>query len=195
MMRITMNTITSLVSRASAVLVTVVALQGCETINAQSDYDKGFSFAGYDTFAWISEHPLVASEAGVSPLAEQRIQRAFTDVMQSKGIRYVADAAQADFVVAFSLGSREKVSVTSTPMYGGYYRMGGGYWGAPYYQDVDVRQYTQGRLAIDVFDVKERRPVWHGFATKNLTESVRADPEPVIREAVTTILKDFPPTP
>ena len=194
-MRINMNTFTTFVSRASAVLFATVALQGCETINAQSDYDKSFGFAGYDTFSWISEHPLVASEAGVSPLAEQRLQRAFTDVMQSKGIRYVADAAQADFVVAFSLGSREKVSVTSTPMYGGYYTMRGAYWGAPYYQDVDVRQYTQGRLSVDIFDVKERRPVWHGFATKNLTESVRADPEPVIREAMAAILENFPPTP
>jgi hypothetical protein len=190
-----MASIANLAVRACVVLLATWVVQGCQSIQTQSDYDKAFSFAGYDTFSWVSEHPLVAKEVGVSPLSEERLMRAFTDVMASKGIRYVADAQQADFVVAFSLGSREKVSVTSTPVYGGYYTMRRGYWGAPYYQDVDVRQYTQGRLSIDILDVKERRPVWFGYATKNLTESVRADPEPVIREAVAAILKDFPPKP
>lgn len=187
-----MNQLSTFAARATAFLLITAALAGCETINANADWDKSFAFSGYDTFAWVSEHPLVSKEAGTSPLAEQRIQRAITDVMLSKGIRLVDDPKQADFVVAFGLGAREKVSVTSTPYMGGYYGRGP-YWGARYYQDVDVRQYTQGRLAIDVYDVTARRPVWHGYATKNVTESMRADPEPHIREVVTAILAKFPP--
>jgi hypothetical protein len=66
-------------------------------------------------------------------------------------------------------------------------------WGYGYYNDVDVRQFTEGHLAIDAFDVALRRPVWHGYGTKNVTSAMRKDPEKAINEAVTAILKDFPP--
>jgi len=62
-----------------------------------------------------------------------------------------------------------------------------------YYQDVDVREYTEGRLAIDLFDVRRRRPVWHGYGTRSLTGREVKDPEKLIGAAVTAILADFPP--
>jgi hypothetical protein len=56
-----------------------------------------------------------------------------------------------------------------------------------------VRQFTKGRLAIDFFDVKLREPVWHGHASKSISESDRARAEEVINKAVAEILKSFPP--
>ena len=54
------------------------------------------------------------------------------------------------------------------PLYLGYY----GWWGRPYWgRDVDVRQYREGTLSIDLFDVRTHRPVWHDWAKKE-TESV-----------------------
>ena len=69
-------------------------------------------------------------------------------------------------------------------------------WGGMYYgyeMETTVRQYTRGMLAIDVFDVAERRPVWHGVAEKRITESDREDAAATIREAVNAILDGFPP--
>jgi hypothetical protein len=93
--------------------------------------------------------------------------------------------------VAFTLGAREVVDVNSTAYPTGFYRPYG--WGGAYYQDVDVRQYTEGRLAIDLFDTRLKRPVWHGYVTKNITGKDQADPQAVITEAVSSILVDFPP--
>ena len=90
------------------------------------------------------------------------------------------------------VGARERVSVTSTP-YPVAYR-GAWRWGRAYYNDVDVRQYTEGRLAIDIFDAKEKRPVWHGYATANVSSATdRAERQALLREAVTKILAEFPP--
>jgi hypothetical protein len=66
-------------------------------------------------------------------------------------------------------------------------------WGGAYYQDIDVRQYTEGRLAIDVFDGKLKRPVWHGFATKTISSADQADPQKAIDAAVAAIVAEFPP--
>jgi hypothetical protein len=48
-------------------------------------------------------------------------------------------------------------------------------------------------LAIDVFDVASRRPVWHGVATKTIHESDREDAGGTIKAAVDAILEGFPP--
>lgn len=176
---------------AAAAIFPLFLLQGCETIRVVSDHDPSFSFAGYDRFAWMSEHPMVAAGPGANPLLEGRIMAAITDSMRAKGILLVPEA-QADFVVSFSVGARDRVSVTSTP-YPVAYR-GAWRWGGAYYNDVDVRQYTEGRLAIDVFDAREKRPVWHGYATANISNVTdRAERQELLRDAVARILDEFPP--
>ncbi len=53
--------------------------------------------------------------------------------------------------------------------------------------------YTEGMLAVDVFDNESRQPVWHGWARKRITGRDIEDPEASIDEAVEAILADFPP--
>jgi hypothetical protein len=168
-----------------------LVVAGCETISAHSDYDRSNDFSRYGTFAFISDRPLVSAPPEVNPLLEGHIVRAVTASLSAKGMRLVGDPAKADFVVAFTLGAREKVQVTSTPYPAGFRGPYG--WGMGYYNDVDVRQYTEGRLAIDVFDMTSKRPVWHGYATKSVTSGDRANPQPLIQKAVDAILADFPP--
>ena len=179
------------VVRVCAAAFILFGLSGCETIKAVSDHDPAFSFSGYDTFSWMSAHPMVTSAPGVSPFAEERIMAAITDTLGGKNIRYLPDSNQADFVVAFSVGAREQVSVTSNTYpvaYRGAYR-----WGGMYYQSVDVRKYTEGRLAIDIFDVREHRPVWHGYATGNVGSNDPLKRRQLIKDAVAKILESFPP--
>ena len=119
----------------------------------------------------------------------------------TKGYRLIPDAESADFVLAFTVGSREEIKVDSYPSmsagYAGYgYPRHWGGWGGAYYgvgTETSVRQYTKGMLAIDVFDVASRRPVWHGVATKTIYESDREDAGGTIQAAVDAILEGFPP--
>ena len=183
--------------RSSSLFLACLALagfSGCETIRVVSDHDPSFSFAGYDSYAWISEHPMVSSAPGVNPLLEGRIMAAIQASLGAKGMKLAADPAQADFVVAFGVGARDRVSVTSTPYPVGY--RGAWRWGGVYYNDVDVRQYTEGRLAIDIFDANEKRPVFHGYATANISATTdQAKRQQMLREAVAKILAGFPPAP
>jgi hypothetical protein len=173
--------------------VVLVLASGCESISTKTDYDTAFDFSGYHTFSWISKSPLVSKSPEVSPLAEGRIENAVRSVLSGKGFRFVDDPAKADFVVAFTLGARQQVRVTSNPYAAGY-GMRPYMWGGPYYQDIDVREFTQGRLAIDIFDVKQKQPVWHGHATKSISSSDQKNAEELINKAVAAILAGFPPT-
>ena len=137
---------------------------------------------------------MVTSAQGVNPLLEGRIMAAIQGTLGEKGMKLIADTAQADFVIAFGVGARDRVSVTSTP-YPVAYRGAWG-WGRAYYNDVDVRQYTEGRLAIDIFDASERRPVFHGYATANISATTdQAKRQQMLRDAVAKILAGFPPAP
>jgi len=179
--------------RLSALLVTsVICLGGCASaIDVRTDYFPEAKFATYRTFSFMPERSLrVAATAPVSPLLEGRLISAATATLTSNGYRRVDDPNQADFVVSFTLGARDKIRVNSYPT---SYR-GSWAWGGPQLHEVDVRNYTEGTLAIDIFDVATHQPVWFGSASKTISNADRANPTPLINEVVGAILGKFPPT-
>ena len=121
--------------------------------------------------------------------------------LASRGYGRVDNPESADFVVSFTIGSREEIDVDSYPSmsasigyaYPRHWRWGGAYYGLGVGTETTVRQYTRGMLAIDMFDVTERRPVWHGTAEKRLRDSDRDASQEVIQGAVDAILAGFPP--
>ena len=179
--------------RLFATFIMALGAVGCSSLDVHSDFNESFDFSTYQSFGFISDKPLLFAEtAPVNPLFEGRLLRATRDALESKGYRFVDDREQADFVVSFTIGARDKIKVTSYPTtYRGYSRRLG--WGGAYYNEVDVRNYTEGTLAIDLFDVQQRSPVWHGWAVKTISARDRSNPTQAINEAVTAILADFPP--
>jgi hypothetical protein len=180
-------------------LVLLLCTGGCESIQTNCDFNPVVDFSTYHTFSWISDNPMIAASPTVSPMTQGRVQLAIIDVLQQKGITYVSNPAQADFVVSFTAGTHQQVRVDTTSYPIGY--QGPWAWGMGYYQDIEVREYQQGRLSIDMFDTKLRQPVWHGWGSKNITGSdqkrllarVGREPAAMIHKAVEAILKDFPP--
>ena len=178
----------------------VIFLGGCAAgFEAIHDRDPGHDFSGYKTFGWISAHPMKAGTASRSnnPMLEPRIMAAVDRALRAKGYTKLFQAENADFVLSFTVGSREEIKVDSYPTMTGGYAVYGGRpgWGGAYYgygTQTSVRQYTKGMLAIDVFDVKERKPVWHGAATKTIRDSDRNAVDETINAAVDAILEGFP---
>ena len=98
-----------------------------------------------------------------------------------------------DMVVAYSVGSEDKVRVHQSPgrtvtayPYGGRYHYGA--WHST--SSVSVQQYTEGTLSIELYDSKTEQAVWVGWASKRLSRS--DDSRTVITEAVSKILQEFP---
>lgn len=186
-------------SKNLAIVIAAIFLSACATpgFEAKHDYDDTIDFSGYQTFSWISQNPMNIGVTTVapSPLLEPRIMSSLERALVAKGYRYVKLPNDADFVVSFTVGARDEIRVDSYPATGGgYYRRGG--WGGAYYgygTETRVRQYTKGTLAVDLFSVQQRRPVWHGFATKKITEDDRDNQSATIDAAVAAIIAGFPP--
>jgi hypothetical protein len=167
-----------------------VFLCSCASIQVGSDYDRSASFAGYHTFAWmVREH-----HGSSNPLTAQRAQDAIEAELTRRGFVHASDPAGADFIVDFTIGAHDRMDVQSfpEPYYGPYWSYPG--WWRPYWgSTLDVRTYREGTLSIDVFDGRTHRPVWHGWARKDLTRSDTEHSEGPIRHAVRSVLADFPP--
>ena len=172
----------------------VLGLAGCaSTIETFSDHDNSVAFENYESFAWISDHPMVSSPkraATSNPFMEPRIKDAIQDELISRGYRFVQQDEDADFVVSFSVGGRKELSIESYPVaYRNRWTWGGAYIG----ESTSVESHTEGVLSIDLFDAGTKSPIWHGVAKKNLTASEANLRGSIIEDAVAAVLAEFPP--
>ena len=182
--------------------VVSLLMTGCASgFKGTYDYDRDHDFSNYTSWAWISENPMTigATDNIPSPLLEPRIMSAIKDNLTTKGFTMADSPASADFVVAFTVGSRDKIRVDTYPTYYGGFGYPRG-WGSPYYgvgvsygTETQVREYTNGMLAIDIFDVSEQRPMWHGYTEKSISSSDRKNIEATVNAAVAAVLSGFPP--
>jgi hypothetical protein len=97
--------------------------------------------------------------------------------LANAGYSKVADG-KGDMIIAFTIGARDRVDVTDWgpvgPYYPGYGRAYPYGW-SYHYRDIDVRTVTEGSLAVDIFDARTDRPVWHGIATATIGSKGASD--------------------
>lgn len=178
-------------------LTAVIALtSGCASIRSGAHQDPAADLTTYRSFAWIDSDPLVVSAestAAVSPLTRRKIMAALRASFEERGYDYRDDPAAADFVIAFTVGTREKIDRSSYPIvyrgdwdwhpYSGFYPHAG----------YEAHSYTEGTLGVDIFDARTRQPVWHGWASKRVRQADIDDPSPAIDIAAHAIAERFPP--
>lgn len=193
--------------RTALSLLLVLSISACATpLKSSVDVADHAEFGELKTYAWITDQPLftsnVASPDVVNPLNEQRIRTAVEGQLQNKGYQKVS-IDQADFVVAFTLGARDRVRVTQYyndfgynyygyhhgfSRFGRFNRFGHGFSG--FGPSVSVQTFTEGTLVVDIFDNTENEAIWHGSASKRLSRDNGA--LELIDEAVTALLAEFP---
>lgn len=176
-------------------VIVIAVLAGCASMKIGSHQDESASLEGYRTFTWITDDPLILAagdQVPISPLSKKKIVDGIATTLTDKGYSFTSNRSDADFVVSYTVGTREKIDASAYPS--GY----SGAWGwhlhgRNYYQaEVRHRSYTEGTLGIDIFDGRTNQPVWHGWASKTISASDRDDPSSAITRAVQGILEQFP---
>lgn len=195
--------------RLLGLLLAVCYLAGCAaTPSVFTDFDQSQPFENYQTFTWMSDKPMIVSgDRGPNPIVAKRLQDDIKTTLEEKGFKFVAEKKDANFVVAFTVGARDKLEIRereTVSYYGSHWRWGQDYFGVVYPRDiyprgvrrteVTTRKYAEGSLSIDIFDVERKSPVWHGSASKRLSrDELQGRSVESTRMAVQTILSGFPP--
>ncbi|WP_448550038.1 DUF4136 domain-containing protein [Thalassotalea fusca] len=176
-----------------AVVMLVAACTTVSPIKANFDRNDSVDTSNYKTFAWLISDKILADSGDINPVMKLRVDDAIEQAFITKGYQLVDSAEQADFVISYTVGSRDKVKIDSFPV---SYRGSFG-WGRHYYgsygmaTETHVRNYTEGKLAVDVYDVKSRQPAWHGWATKRLSSSDKQAMESTIKAIADEVINQF----
>jgi hypothetical protein len=168
-------------------MVAVAFLAGCATVSTQYDYDRETDFSLLQSYRWL---PVKASEE-VSELTVRRIERSVDAELAEKG--YQSSASDPDFLLAAHIGKKDKLEVVD---WGYAYYPAGRYYGTYYLapRRIDVYEYQEGTLILDVIDAQSRHLVWRGTATAAIQPNLSPEQrEQRIRQGVRELLSQFPP--
>ncbi len=194
-MNIIATKIKTVVLASAALLVAACATPIKSTIDQASDSD----ISAFKTYAWISDEPYTSGNAArselINPLNFRRVREGIEEELNRKG--YVKTAQnEADFVLGFTLGARDRVRVQH--YYDNFgYRYFGNYGRFGFRPGIgitsSVRTVTEGTLAVDLFDNRTREAIWHGVATRSLSGD--ANGQELIMEAVAALIGPIPARP
>lgn len=146
------------------------------TYSVTSDYEKGVNFSSYKTFQILKQKK--GFPVGANPINKQRIDRAILKEMNEFGFDTSKDP---DLLVSWFVKVK---TIKEMNVYHDYYgRWRGRNW-------VEVNEYDEGTLIIDLVDRKSKQVVWHGVTSGRVYENM-PDVENEINEAVKALFEKF----
>jgi hypothetical protein len=168
--------------------LTALGLLGaCSSVKVSSDFDREANFASYKTYSFTKE----ALELPVGDINRKRVLDAVVNELSAKGF---TTSDQPDVWVDLKVNTQQKESATATtssPYGSGYgYRWGGGFSTTT----INVEQYTEGTMFVDIIDVGKKQLVWQGRAVGTLDPDASAQKrESNINAAIKQIFTEYPP--
>jgi len=157
----------------------------CALVQAQDvkyNYEPGADFSKYKTYKWVD----VPDAKYPDQLTSNQIKVALDSELLLKGLTRTEDD-KADLYVAYQIAISEETQWYASS-YGGRYRAMGG-MGTATSSTIKI-----GTLVLDMYDVAEKKQVWHGDATKTLDPS--KDPkknQEKLQKVAKKLLKNYPP--
>ncbi len=177
-------------------LIALAALLGScsKSLSIYSDFDRSAHVDAYRTFGWASINAAESSNAPLyaNELNDKRIKKFISVEMESRG--YVLSDQKPELLLHYHIIVDNKTGVSSSPgpYYHGYYgpyRYYYPYWG---YSQINVYNYKERTLIIDLIDASKNDLVWRAWVSPFLEDNPTDKTEADIREAVMMIFTKFP---
>ena len=183
-----------------------IFISGCSTLEVQVDYDSKYNFKKLSTFSVV-----YVKKDDSKDFARSRISKILERHIQDKGYTKV-EKNQADFYFTVHLDIQENSQVETNYETMGIRpnRLNRGYMpigrpvnnslymrSAMYEPDVRVTtntyEYEDGKLIIELFDVKQKEVVWQGIAKDELSTGMSQEEKSIyINQVISELFKDFP---
>ncbi len=166
----------------------IAVTTSCSSIKVSSDFDHQADFAAYKTYAFAKE----TEQLPIDDINRKRLIDAISKELAAKGF---SKSEQPDVLVDMFVASelKQTATATSSPSYygGGYrYRWGGGFSTTT----INVENYTEGTLFVDIVDASTKQLVWQGRGVKTLDpDATPSQREKNINYAVKQIFTKYPP--
>ena len=153
-----------------------LALAGCASApkpELSRIQDPNADFHAYRTFAFYP-----GRGGGYTSIFERRLLDAARRQLERRG--YVFDMLAPDVLVTVGAVVEERQALRRVP---GHFPGGDG---------VETEDYRQGRLAIDLIDVRRREVVWRGIAEGRVSDAMLHNAGAAAEKAVEAVFEAFP---
>src|SRR5688572_22050844 len=185
--------------RTLSLLPLLLALAVCVAkYDVRTDSDPAIDFSAYQSFAIPPRTKPDTPDVLDNSLMRKRLEGMFVKELNGHGLAAAADPATADLLVRYWITTEAKTDISTVPSggpsgygYGSPYPYWGGRWG-PMYQDVIVRDYTEGTLVLDLVDRQRDELVWRAYVVGTLSRE-RETVYQLVEEALGRAFEDYPP--
>jgi Domain of unknown function (DUF4136) len=175
------------------------AVVGCAHTNVRTDFDPSADFSTYHTYYWAGGKDVNGGGTLENTLVDKRIKNIVGEQLSAKGLREVSEDAKPDLAVLYWIGTKDKMTVQTVPAsmssrvaWSRYDPYWGGRWRRTY-DEVVVRNYTEGTLIVDLIDAAKMQLAWRAY----LVQTVDKDPQKTAARAeanAAAAFAQFPPT-
>lgn len=166
----------------------LLLLSSCSSVRVATDYDTKANFVAYKSFAFYKPG---IDKVDISDLDKKRILRAIEAELIAKGMQ---KSSNPDVLISLFTKSRERVDINDNVSWGFGFGWGWNPWMWGGANRLNVNQYTEGTLFIDIIDAKDKQLVWQGIGSGALSVRTSAErKEARINEFVKKILDKYPP--
>lgn len=169
------------------IILLIMTAFSCSSVKVYTDRDKDTDINTYKTFQWEAyieienkaNNPLYYNE-----LNDQRIKAAVDKELLARGFTKLDD--EAELVLHYHIILESKATPVTLDADEHEYSS---QWTR---RNVEVYQYTEGTLIIDLMDVKQKKIVWRGWIVGVVDPSNLVNSEEPINKAVKLIFEKFP---
>jgi hypothetical protein len=179
----------------AAAAVAPMLLGACTTLPVTTDYNPAIGIGACRTYGWATEHYGTATQPAAfgNPINAERLRAAIDANLKARGLQPAAEHSHPDCMVGYAIGTRVVADGFAGPGFGygfgyGWGRRGWGAWGAYDWPPV----YNEGRVSVDLFDMKSHAPIWHASVPTNVGDLTGSDAEARISAAAAAIFTKFP---
>ncbi len=178
--------------------VALLAMSGFAQ-DVRYNFASGADFSKFKTYKWVN---IGEGSNQLNNLVDGQVKAVIDAELTKKGLtRTEADNADLDVGYQFALTQEKQFTSMSTDFGpgpgwgGGWYR--GGMGGMGMSTTTGSTSTIQiGNLALDFYDMAEKKLVWRGVVSKTLDPKAKPDKrQKNVEKAMAKLLKNFPPPP
>jgi hypothetical protein len=172
-------------ARTAAVMLLALATTGCVSMTVATHLDRHANFTQYRTWDWgpADELPTGDPRLDHNPFFIDHLEGALEKAMAARGFVRADEGSWPDLLVHYhaSVNQRVLVNEPDTGCVPGDCR-------------VNVIEYEQGTLMVDMIDTRTDAVVWRGWAQDSLQGVIdrQGRLEAYVDEAVAKMLAEFP---
>ncbi|HTP31655.1 MAG TPA: DUF4136 domain-containing protein [Candidatus Acidoferrales bacterium] len=174
--------------------VAILAVSGFAQ-DVRYNFAQGTDFSKYKTYKWVK---IGDASNQLNDMMDSQVKASIDAVLAGKGLtKTESDNADLDIGYQFALTQEKQFTSMSSDF--GY----GAGWGGGWYRGGGMGMSTTtgttstiqiGNLALDMYDMGQKKLVWRGMASKTLDAKAKPDKQKKnLDKAMAKLLKNYPP--